>query len=142
MYSRQNDRNRDIRIPRNYNGNVIFSAPSSDIPTKQHVPKDQPIRRRYADYPEQNDRERQAPIDAPQGIEEARGDTASIGDIREETESADIDVARDTKPASILSPIGALGTEELLLIALALIIFQGGKEPELALLLLALLFIN
>lgn len=46
------------------------------------------------------------------------------------------------KPFSLLSPIGDLGTEEILLIALALIIFQSGKEPELALILLALLFIN
>ena len=50
--------------------------------------------------------------------------------------------ADNAAPTSIFSPIGALGTEELLLIALALIIFQSGKEPELALLLLALLFIN
>ena len=43
--------------------------------------------------------------------------------------------------SSLLSPIGALGTEEILLIALALIIFQNGKDPDLALILLALLFI-
>ncbi len=42
---------------------------------------------------------------------------------------------------SLLSPLGSLGSEELLLIALALIIFQSGKDPDLALILLALLFI-
>ena len=46
------------------------------------------------------------------------------------------------KKAPILSPFGELGTEELLLIALALIVFGSGKEPDLALILLALLFIN
>lgn len=44
--------------------------------------------------------------------------------------------------AKILSPEGSFEAEELLLLALALIIFQGGKENELALLLLALLFIK
>ena len=141
MYSRQNDRNRDIRIPRNYNGNVIFSDPRSDIPTKQHVPKDQPFRRRYADYPEESDRERQAQTDAFADIEDER-ELKEAQDIAEENNNAALDEAQEAKPVSILSPIGALGTEELLLIALALIIFQGGKEPELALLLLALLFIN
>lgn len=42
----------------------------------------------------------------------------------------------------ILSPEGSLETEDLLLLALALIIFQSGKENELALLLIALLFIK
>ncbi len=42
----------------------------------------------------------------------------------------------------ILSPEGSLDAEELLILAIALIVFQGGKENELALLLLALLFIK
>lgn len=133
MYSRQNDRSRDMRIPRNYSGNVIFSAPTEDIPTKQHAPKDQAIRRRQG-----------AVAEAPELIAEAPrefSDTHEPSDATQESATPEKS-GLDSAPASLLSPIGALGTEELLIIALALIIFQGGKEPELALLLLALLFIN
>ena len=139
MYSRQNDRGRDFRVPRNYGGNVIFSSPDKDIPTKQHSAKDQPVRKRYADTPEQPDyyANQYAPADVPQ-------ENDSSSEVRE-IEFVDPEQTKENstaKPASLLSPIGALGSEELLLIALALIIFQGGKEPEVALLLLALLFIN
>ena len=44
-------------------------------------------------------------------------------------------------PNSLLSPLGSLGTEEMLLICLALIVFQSGDAPDLALILLALLFV-
>ena len=141
MYSRQNDRNRDLRIPRNYSGNVIFSDPTSDDPIKQHTPRDLPLRKRYAesveksrDFSEQEENinkteDQVAEIDSEIEFSTAEGIENEIEDQK-------------SKPASLLSPIGALGSEELLLIALALIIFQGGKEPEIALLLLALLFIN
>lgn len=142
MYSRQNDRGRDFRIPRNYNGNVIFSSPDKDIPTKQHSAKDQPPRKRYADSTEKpyNYSDQDSLIDTPEedtsGLENQEIEFVEPDDAEKPKEIP------EAKSASLLSPIGALGTEEILLIALALIIFQGGKEPELALLLLALLFIN
>ena len=141
MYSRQNDRNRDLRIPRNYSGNVIFSDPTSDDPIKQHTPRDLPLRKRYAesveksrDFSEQEENINKTEDQVAEIDSEIEFSTAE--DIENEIED------QKSKPASLLSPIGALGSEELLLIALALIIFQGGKEPEIALLLLALLFIN
>ena len=61
----------------------------------------------------------------------------------ESTQEEALQVSSHVKEkSSLLSPLGNLGSEELLLLALALIIFQGGKEPDLALILLALLFIN
>ena len=86
---------------------------------------------READHPERADRDDR----------ENSEDHRQKHDIKEDKEDKN-DKKDESKPFSILSPIGALGTEELLLIALALIIFQSGNEPELALILLALLFIN
>ncbi len=57
-------------------------------------------------------------------------------------ESTAEEICEKKADAPILSAFGDLGSEELLLIALALIIFQGGKDPQLGLILLALLFIN
>ena len=141
MYSRQNDRSRDLRIPRNYSGNVIFSDPTNDDPIKQHTPKDLPIRKRYAESAERQNAytEQDAASIEP---EQATGADVREIEFVEPTEDGAPQERTEAKAASLLSPIGALGSEELLLIALALIIFQGGKEPEIALLLLALLFIN
>lgn len=141
MYSRQNDRNRDLRIPRNYSGNVIFSDPTSDDPIKQHTARDLPLRKRYAESVEK-------PRDFSEQEENINKTEDQAAEIDNEIEFATAEGIENeiedqkSKTASLLSPIGALGSEELLLIALALIIFQGGKEPEVALLLLALLFIN
>lgn len=125
MYSRQKDASGDLRVPRNYSGNVIFSPPRADIPTKQHAPRDLPPRQRGAerDATEISDRQDNAAEPAAQAAVEQRK-------------------TPDEPTKSPLSPLSSIGTEELLLIALALIVFQGGKEPELALLLLALLFIS
>ena len=141
MYSRQNDRNRDLRIPRNYSGNVIFSSQTAEDAVKQHVAKELPVRKKYTDTAEKPRTylEQDASADESEQIRESDGQEIEF------VAPADDDSVKkrqETKAASLLSPIGALGSEELLLIALALIIFQGGKEPELALLLLALLFIN
>ena len=141
MYSRQNDRNRDLRIPRNYSGNVIFASQTAEDAVKQHVAKELPVRKKYTDTAEKPRTylEQDASADESEQIRESDGQEIEF------VAPADDDSVKkrqETKAASLLSPIGALGSEELLLIALALIIFQGGKEPELALLLLALLFIN
>ena len=140
MYSRQNDRNRDLRIPRNYSGNVIFSSQTAEDAVKQHVAKELPVRKKYTDTAEKP----RAYVEQDASTDESEQIRESDGQEIEFVAPVDDDSVkeRQTKAASLLSPIGALGSEELLLIALALIIFQGGKEPELALLLLALLFIN
>lgn len=125
MYSRQKGVSGDLRVPRNYSGNVIFSPPRGDIPTKQHTPRDLPPRQR--------------------GAAQDISDTSVSSDTATESaaQKALTEHQTTTEGArAVLSPLSSIGTEELLLIALALIVFQGGKEPELALLLLALLFIS
>ena len=141
MYSRQNDRNRDLRIPRNYSGNVIFAPQTAEDAVKQHVAKELPVRKKYTDAAEKPRAyvEQDASADESEQIRESDGQEIEF--VAPEDDDS-VKERQETKAASLLSPIGALGSEELLLIALALIIFQGGKEPELALLLLALLFIN
>lgn len=148
MYWRQNDKARELRVPRNYSGNVIFSPPSADIPTKQHAPRDLPPRgreRAEAKRTQEQAQEEYAPpteLDGAELIHETCEDCAEAsGTLRESGEAPRADGAVGGKSTSLL-PLGAVATEDLLLIALALIILQGGKEPELALLLLALLFIN
>ncbi len=133
MYSRP--QRQDPRVPYNYGGSIFGSRAEPSTPVEdltrrrptheqKHKPAPEAIYEEPADgYPEpflQNVEASNEEDEAPQQKE----------------------AAASTPTSSIFSPIGALGTEELLLIALALIVFQGGKEPELALILLALLFIN
>lgn len=124
MYSRQPDRN--FRVPHNYSGNIFNGTAQPPTPVEDHTRRSP--RTDTATY-----RDSQTKIyDAEANLNDTSSD----------------DISESCKPTSanakipILSPFGALGTEEILLIALALIIFQSGKEPELALILLALLFIN
>ena len=163
MYSRPNDKaGRDVRVPHNYGGS-IFSSQNS--PTRAVPVRDDSYQRRQTPIPrsplhseckeplrhtEEIIEEQQQPpnleesdvrADIEQSCNECEGcDKCEECDRTEKQERHQDDCEK--KPLSILSPIGALGGEELLIIALALIIFQSGKEPELALLLLALLFIN
>ena len=131
MYSRSHSR--DIRIPPNYGGSMFNSGRKEFTPVKdltKKSPPPQPVHEELSPTFEEIPPE-------PQVQEEAEEQT-----VFEEKEEAE-PVSRDVKEKpSLLSPLGNLGTEELLLLALALIIFQGGKEPDLALILLALLFIN
>ncbi|MBO5203353.1 MAG: hypothetical protein J6B72_01910 [Clostridia bacterium] len=164
MYSRPNDpRSRDVRIPHNYGGSIFGSqdTPTRAVPVRdnntqgrpQHAPS-RPPRPSYETHNTPNLPERQpepeyreCPVeDIPECEGCERCDKCELNEEHEKSDKCEKNEKNegdnDKKPFSILSPIGALGTEELLLIALALIIFQSGKEPELALLLLALLFIN
>ncbi len=116
MYSRP--QNKDFRVPHNYSGSIFGSrqAPSTPIEDLTHrrtAPPSEQVREQIGECP-CDDRECCSPQEAASEV---------------------------PKSTSLFSPFGALGSEELLLIALALIVFQGGKEPELALILLALLFI-
>ena len=123
MYSRQ--QSRDFRVPHNYSGNIFRDRPPIPTPVE--------------------DRTRRTPRVPPSDTEEQTeiNQTALDESISEAFEN-EIEQAEEKKEKKvpILSPFGELGTEEILLIALALIIFQSGKEPDLALILLALLFIN
>ena len=127
MYSRPP--NKDLRVPHNYGGSIFDrrapqSTPVQDLTRKRqnsslHSQEHTSDDLSYPDDPIIDSNE--API---------------------EKQETNVCQTVEKQDGSILSPFGALGTEELLLISLALIIFQSEKEPELALILLALLFIN
>lgn len=130
MYSRASDRPSDgIRIPQNYSGSIFRQQRNPPTAAMRADEENEPS---YAETAEQE------PFAPPYGKEQ---NTETV-DARAPNVLAEADTSRGEAEASLLSPLGSLGTEELLLIALALIIFQSGKEPQLALILLALLFIN
>ena len=139
MYSRPSSR--DFRVPSNYGG----SAFRDNTPTQA-----QDLTRRQSQY-----REDDPPMSTPDDkIHEHKNEEYDNNITDDQTDRCeDCPKCAQTQECgapdrshvtqnSLFSPIGALGSEEILLIALALIIFQSGKEPELALILLALLFIN
>ena len=119
MYSRSSAKN--LRVPHNYGGSTFSShgtTPVEDLtrkrPPSPHVAEYQA---HFEDIPKNS--EKQDSISLPEDCPQPKSHATPV-----------------------LSPLGELGTEELLLIALALIIFQSGKEPQLALILLALLFVQ
>ncbi len=116
MYSRP--QSKDFRVPPNYSGSIFGSRQAPSTPVEDLTSKRTPPT--YQVPPE------------PECECKKCTDCEGQGECSPEP----------SRGGSLLSPLGSLGTEELLLIALALIVFQGGKEPELALILLALLFIN
>ena len=125
MYSRQHSR--DMRLPPNYGGSR-FSSAKKELTPVQDLTKKTPVRMSYEEtllYEEEGDH-------TPVEFEEEP--------CEKDAPEAVAVVSKEKR--SLLSPLGNLGTEELLLLALALIIFQGGKEPDLALILIALLFIT
>ncbi len=123
MYSRPP--RQDLRVPHNYSGSIFDPRPTPATPVEDLTRRRPSMSPQYEPPREQESQE--APEESMQEKTEAKA---------QETRSV------QAAPASLLSPFGALGTEEILLIALALIVFQGGKDPELGLILLALLFIN
>ena len=134
MYSRK----RDTRIPYNYSGNAFVQR---EAPVRATPSKIAQIRS-AAD----TDTVQEEEIYTPPCVDDVC-DSCPLTEEKQGGLPLEICHKNDKKdplqkPFSILSPIGNLGTEELLLIALALIIFQSKSEPELALILLALLFIN
>lgn len=125
MYSRSH---RDVKIPPNYGGSMFSAA------RREHTPVEDLTRKPFVPAPT-----REAP---PIIVEEAEEIVENDAEDREPDGASAPVFSPSRDKRSLLSPLGNLGSEELLLIALALIIFQGGKEPDLALILLALLFIN
>ncbi len=120
-----------MKIPRNYGGSAF--SESTRIPT----PVENKTRSRvHYGRPEMPSHDE--PITEPEA-REMPPENQSENECRAcENECPCIQQAQKKSP--LLSPLGELGTEEILLIALALIIFQNGKDPDLALILLALLF--
>ena len=140
MYSRPTNRAKELRIPLNYGGSAFlrtppYPTPSSDPPPKEHIGKQYDLKAS----------KKPAPPDNAPTIDE-RVAAATCLDERKncERENEAVKEAEGTqKSASSLFPsTTSISTEDILLIALALIIFQGGKDIELALILLALLFIS
>ena len=116
-----------MRLPPNYGGSR-FNSPKRELTPVQDLTKKAPVRTIREEPPIYE-------IEEPTETEDTRKE-----DREEEAPEAVAVTAKEKN--SVLSPLGNLGTEELLLLALALIIFQGGKEPDLALILIALLFIT
>lgn len=134
MYSRPP--NRDIRIPLNYGGSIFernTSTPVQDLTRRRPSPQtpQAPPLTDFSPTPSQEETLQSALDNSEQSY-----DNEDNAPTEQENSSSN-----KKSGSSLLSPIGALGTEEILLIALALIIFQNGKDPDLALILLALLFI-
>lgn len=125
MYSRSH---RDVRIPPNYGGSMFSAA------RREHTPVEDLTRKPFVPAPIREE--------DPIVLDEVEEILDQNGEECEKEEASAPVIAPSRGKHSLLSPLGNLGSEELLLIALALIIFQGGKEPDLALILLALLFIN
>ena len=137
MYSRQPDRG--IRVPPNYSGNIFRESIATPTPVEDHTRKQHQATEPdgTATYTEELSEEVRSEDNMY-----TQPDNSEIQ--KDEVDDNNRHDAKNIKEkrAPILSPFGELGTEELLLIALALIIFGSGKEPDLALILLALLFIN
>ena len=132
MYSRPIKE--DMRIPHNYSGSIfrqIRTPPKAETEISTQNNKDFDDTSPLTDIPTPSQ---------PCYVAQDTSNTAEACNTEDSTKNQS--QYHNKKDHSLLSPIGALGTEEILLIALALIIFQGGVEPQLALILLALLFIN
>ena len=124
MYFKSADNRSKINIPIGYRGTAFSSpSPSNNIISSQGSSLQS----------------------APPHNAEKEPPTLPLKDIGENGNISDTTALMPEKKA-VTPPLffseGGLGAEELLILALALIIFQGGKENELALLLLALLFIK
>ncbi|MBE6577950.1 MAG: hypothetical protein E7653_07425 [Ruminococcaceae bacterium] len=132
MYSRQKDESYTVNVPPNYSGNAFRTRRANvHITPERQTP------------PRQKDEKRIVREIAPAVEPERETEEIPIHETHDEQSIvAAKDLRSEQAASSLLSPLGSLGTEEILLIALALIIFQSGKDPDLALILLALLFIN
>ena len=135
MYSRQS--RRELHIQPNYGGSV-FDRKSAALST----PVEDLTLHRQSEHPPRTYSIPQNDYEQYEQEEEAHQDCACCECEHTPTKKCEKEADEKKKSAPLLSPIGELGTEEILLIAIALIIFQSGNDPELSLILLALLFIN
>lgn len=144
MYSRQSDGTHEVRLPPNYSGNAFSRARANvHIARDADTTDDRFVRHSLG--------QRAVPVKLSERVIEAKDESRmddppraashAQGEQSKAHKESDVSVASNVA-TSLLSPLGSLGTEEILLIALALIIFQSGKDPDLALILLALLFVK
>ncbi|MBO5883453.1 MAG: hypothetical protein J6Q78_03505 [Clostridia bacterium] len=138
VHSPNSKGNRNINIPYNYGGNAFRRESTPE--TKIHRAPPPPI---------SVQREQDKPI-----FEEAEESIEPVGEEHEsfDTDDKDISTVSVSKPTNDISKkndlgvfgklLGGIGSEELLLIALLLLISQGEKNDELSLMLLLLLFIK
>ena len=123
MYSRPIERKNNLRIPHNYSGSIFggrqYGNQLNVTYNADDSTSEQEIDKTYTEAQQEA--------------------AASVADALQKEAPTELEASTSS---ALLSPIGELGTEEILLIAIALIIFQSGTEPHLALMLLSLLFIN
>lgn len=131
MYSRQD---RELRVPHNYGGSIFSSGAQPPTPVEDRT-------RKFPPPPPRAKRNSEAAEEYGVHTPSVTEDMEACAD-REEQLEYNGEQKPTEKPvfAPHRSPLSDIGTEEILIIALALIIFGNGKEPELALILLALLF--
>ena len=149
MYSKLTNDKNGIELPPNYGGSIFGRRESTPrFMPPQGASVRRPIVREYAppsvmtdmtheNASESNDErcERDEPCDVP--AKECKRECEQCLANAENKDERECE-----KKTSLFPSLSSIGTEELLLIAIALMVFQGGKEPDLALILLALLFIN
>ena len=128
MYSRQD---RDIRVPHNYGGSIFGGRGQPPTPVEDRTRKRPPA-------PPHTEPEYRNESSDGYGEAVERSTEQICDDCTECTQCHEAH-ENSSKPLP-RSPLADIGTEEILIIALALIVFGNGKEPELALILLALLF--
>ncbi len=145
MYSRPSSR--DFRVPSNYGGNAFRDntpTQAQDLTRRQPQYRQEEPSPRYTTDEVRDEHSQEYVNDATDELSKLDAQHERCEGCPKNDKAKECAAPTRTQGAqnSLFSPLGALGSEEILLIALALIIFQSGKEPELALILLALLFIN
>ena len=129
----------EIRVPLGYRGNAFPSPsqPKSSAPDQRIVVAKEAPKMSETAFEKLKELPSPPPHEAPDMHNEAKEpEICKACEMKKTAEE------KKSVLGGILSPEGSLDAEELLILALALIVFQGGKENELALLLLALLFIK
>ncbi len=163
MYSKMTSEKDRIELPPNYGGSVFgrregtprFMPPqgmAARRPVREYAPP--AVVSEVREFTECESHKPQVPIEENNSCDQHKNQApcCEIPSCKAEGEcDKDRDKCRSTedterreseKKTSLFPSLSSIGTEELLLIAIALMVFQGGKEPDLALILLALLFIN
>ena len=138
----------DIQIPLGYRGNA-FPPPQSPqkAQPRDSMPQSHPEMPKMSETAFEKLREFPAMPVYKDSTEEHYSESNESVAVCESSDRCELCDKNDPSQkrsglGSILSPEGSLDAEELLILAIALIVFQGGKENELALLLIALLFIK
>ena len=128
MYTRSYDNESRIKIPENYDGNAFFEAPTPDAPPPPEKEKEPLI----------------APWDAPKAPPPEEESVPTLAGIKG---GGIFGKYLKKLPFGSLNIFGdggfKLGTEEILIIGVALFLFfSGGGDKECAIMLLLLLLVN